>query len=300
MTLIPIGNAGYVGLSGDRPTTGVTSGSRFTDVHTAEQSYFDGSIWVQAPRSVFSGSQITGVISGNPSFFGTVTFSGAIAINGGVSFVSGAPQVSGIYPASGVYALSGTAGGAEINSGIHTVTSGSSIEGVISGIPVFSELETTEIRPGRIVLASGSPSTRTLPITTQWSGNFAITYAPLSGSTAGTTNYWLYNHDQTEALYFERTTIQSIQSRRLAAGGTIRALAFEVVDSVVPTTIEGMRVDTSGNVELNRSGGTLQFKSGNTSLTKSDTAANSGFFAPLGYITARLGTTAIKIPYFSP
>lgn len=43
MTLIPVGNANYVGLSGDRPTVGIVSGSRFVDVQTGEESFWDGS-----------------------------------------------------------------------------------------------------------------------------------------------------------------------------------------------------------------------------------------------------------------
>ena len=71
------GDGTYVGISGQRPTAGIGSGTRFIDRATGDDSYFDGSVWKQTPRSVFSGAQITGVISGSPTFNGTVTFSGA-------------------------------------------------------------------------------------------------------------------------------------------------------------------------------------------------------------------------------
>jgi hypothetical protein len=77
VTLIPTGNANYVGLSGDRPTVGITSGSRFTDQNTGEESYWNGSFWVQQPRNVFSGSSI-----GATSFTSSITLaSGAAGIN---------------------------------------------------------------------------------------------------------------------------------------------------------------------------------------------------------------------------
>lgn len=76
MTLIPVGNANYVGLSGDRPTVGIVSGSRFVDVQTGEESFWDGSKYLQAPRNVFSGSSI-----GATSFTNSVAFaSGASGI----------------------------------------------------------------------------------------------------------------------------------------------------------------------------------------------------------------------------
>ena len=76
MVLVTTGNGTYVGLSGDRPLVGIVSGSRFTDAQTGEESFWNGSIWRQAPRSIFSGSQIGGVISGDSIFNGFITFSG--------------------------------------------------------------------------------------------------------------------------------------------------------------------------------------------------------------------------------
>ena len=70
------GDGTYVGISGQRPTAGIGSGTRFIDRATGDESYWNGSTWIQSPRSVFSGSQITGSISGSPSFQGLVTFSG--------------------------------------------------------------------------------------------------------------------------------------------------------------------------------------------------------------------------------
>ena len=74
---------------------------------------------------------------------------------------------------------------------------------------------------------------------------------------------------------------------------------FQMIDGVATTSIEGARLDISGNFEFNRSGGTVQFFSGNTSLTRTETAARSGAFAPLGFLTVRLGTSNVKVPYFS-
>ena len=75
-------------------------------------------------------------------------------------------------------------------------------------------------------------------------------------------------------------------------------MTFRMGDASAGTEIEGLRQDLSGNMVFNTSGGTIQYSSGNTSTTASGTNANSGFFNPKGFITARLGTSAIKIPFF--
>ena len=98
---------------------------------------------------------------------------------------------------------------------------------------------------------------------------------------------------------FQESRIMSIRTTSGTFTTTVYPIAMVIQDTIRGTLIEGLREDISGNVEFNRSGGTVQFFSGNTSLTRTETAARSGAFAPLGFITARLGTTAIKIPYFA-
>lgn len=81
MTLIPVGNGQFVGFSGDRPLVGIVSGSRFTDVNTGEESFWTGSVWRQAPRTVASGASVTGIITGSGIFSNDITFSGVVTLS---------------------------------------------------------------------------------------------------------------------------------------------------------------------------------------------------------------------------
>ena len=104
------------------------------------------------------------------------------------------------------------------------------------------------------------------------SGGTATTYW-IGASGQNSASFSLWNSELTqERLLILKGTENLLRSNRLVTSGIVRPTVFQMHDSVVPTMIEAMRIDISGNVELNRSGGTVQFKSGNTSLTKSDTA----------------------------
>ena len=122
-------------------------------------------------------------------------------------------------------------------------------------------------------------------------------YGP-SGSNNPSISFWDQDA-KNDRLLIQKTTINNFRSTRSSTSGTVYPTVFQMDDPTVPTRIEGLRVTESGNVEMNRSGGTVQFKSGNTSLTRTVTAAMSGAFGPLGFITARLGTLDIKVPYFA-
>jgi hypothetical protein len=110
---------------------------------------------------------------------------------------------------------------------------------------------------------------------------------------------WWGGRDQADRLLIQKTTINNFRSSRNTSAGTVRPTVFQMHDGVVGTTIEALQISTSGNVEFNRSGGTVQFNSGNTSLTRTNTASMSGTFAPLSFITARLGSLDVKVPYFA-
>ena len=57
-----------LGISGQRPTAGIGSGTRFIDRATGDESYWDGAVWKQAPRNITSGSSFTGVVTGTYLF----------------------------------------------------------------------------------------------------------------------------------------------------------------------------------------------------------------------------------------
>ena len=95
----------------------------------------------------------------------------------------------------------------------------------------------------------------------------------------------------TERLLILKATENVFNSNRFLSGGTQRPTVFQMQDTPNAVMIEPLRLDISGNVEMNRSGGTVQFNSGNTSLTRTVTAAMSGAFGPLGFLTVRLGDT---------
>ena len=102
-----------------------------------------------------------------------------------------------------------------------------------------------------------------------------------------------------ERLLISKSTENIFRSSRQLAAGAVRQTSFQMQDVATGTLIEGMRMNTSGTIEFNRSGGTIQFFSGNTSLTRTVTASMSGAFGPLGFLTTRLGSLDIKIPYFA-
>ena len=92
--------------------------------------------------------------------------------------------------------------------------SGTYIFNGVAGLETVRSTVTDEARFNTIKLMSGSTINRTLPITTQQSGNFAITFTPLSGSTGNNSNLSLYNHNQTDRIYLEHSTFSSCLSKQ--------------------------------------------------------------------------------------
>jgi hypothetical protein len=531
------GDGQYIGLSGERPTAGIGSGTRFRDKATGDESYWNGSIWVQAPRSVFSGSQINGSISGSPSFQGIVNFSNQITVSGiymppdaddakyivwesagvfrtlnkanstieysgtnaalaistaqsgafalgyssetpntikiadgkylfqsgqfsgfniwerthikmgtqarlmvphqysgwvfrfcnglsqtktiieggfigesgvtadvfdsgrnwdafffqasgaeGIDFVTvrdtyvltpnraiymrcddgyiTSTRIDGVIALSprGMIQLDTLSGANGISRNrFHDVTMqgrsgdtrfGVNLENLAGSMNVFDDCKMWDIDGSgtyschigvsgfNTIIIGGTltpddyiDSGRGTFVTDDWEGvkyngpitatsglytsfvnfdavNFLTIRNPRSGQAATVYMYgdsgsnnpsisWWNQSNLTERLLIQKTTINNFRSSRNSTSGVVRPTVFQMHDGVAGTTIEALQISTSGNVVFNTSGGTVQFYSGNTSLTKSDTATNSGFFAPLGYITARLGTLAIKVPYFA-
>ena len=147
------------------------------------------------------------------------------------------------------------------------------------------------------ISGQGSP---TIEIKNSASGaNTHLYIEPASGRTAAV-SMWEGPANRNRLELQQTVGAVFIDTVRQFTSGQSCPMIFRVNDAATPVVIEPMRLDISGNVVFNTSGGTIQFFSGNTSLTKTDTPTMSGFFAPLGYITAKVGSgTAVKIPYFA-
>lgn len=370
MVLVPVGNAQYVGLSGDRPLVGIVSGSRFTDATTAEESYWNGSFWNQAPRSVFSGSSFNGIISGNPTFVGTVRISGILELSGTseihfrrskiyenvetgegsqlihvTSNVSGKPLGMHLFPNHDIKVSGITACQIGISANDYSVnrqdydacileavnlnvdgvrSSGSSkyrLAVITDGVNGFlHKLEIGMNGVNRLIFeVNGDLNLNSMPLLNMKLGaDVNVSGYSLVG-TGSITN------PNGASLDLENQTFNGIPAFRgsSAAGLTLRAnpattdatertVAVQALDASSDTFITALTVTPNGATPrvtvpqgLMVSGAAnIQAHSGwnwtgAVASGKSDTAANSGFFAPAGYITMTVSGVSRKIPYFA-
>jgi len=94
------------------------------------------------------------------------------------------------------------------------------------------------------------------------------------------------------------TTAIIAQSQRFNTSGLMRPFVFNFLDNANTTTIEPLRLTTSGNVEFNRSGGAPLF---NNYVTSGATTGSGGTVpgAAAGWLNIIVSGNTVKIPFFN-